>query len=236
MQAPDTWEQPSAATASVRQVALGDQVTLRPGGDIAVTDTILSLTFNNVTSDSRCPTDVQCITAGEATINLTATLEDQPEPLVIVVTPVGPVTVTVGAFEVTLLELTPAPLSTAVIGPNEYRIRLRVERDPFQGVLVPAPIESVQINVAESFPPQYFAQITSIRPNGCASFDHFTSSQDNETVTIRIWNNAPAPAAGIACIDVLGFDEHNINLGIQFVSGTSYTVIVNDVVETFVAQ
>jgi len=236
MQSPATWAQPALSAGEVRQVGLGEEVTLSPGDAIDITDTILSLRFDSVSNDSRCPSDVQCVTAGEATIHLTTTLEAQSDPLSIVVAPNGPTTVTVDAFEITLLELSPQPISTSPIASDGYRIQILVDRDRLQSALVPAPIDSVQINVAESFPLQYFAQITSIRPDGCASFDHLTSTQDNGTITIRIWNRVPAPASGIACIQVVGFDEHNINLGSDFISGLSYTVIVNNLVETFLAQ
>ena len=43
--------------------------------------------------------------------------------------------------------------------------------DGFETVRAAAPIEVVEINIAESFPQQYFAHIVSAQPNGCVRFD-----------------------------------------------------------------
>ena len=99
-----------------------------------------------------------------------------------------------------------------------------------------APIESVEVIVAESFPPQYFVQITSGLPNGCATFEEVTTERDGETVRIAVWNSMPASDEAIACTMIYGFVEHNVALGTDFTSGQRYTVQVNDVMESFVAQ
>ena len=38
-------------------------------------------------------------------------------------------------------------------------------------VVVAAPIESVEVIIAESFPPQYFLKVKSGLPNGCVRFN-----------------------------------------------------------------
>lgn len=102
-------------------------------------------------------------------------------------------------------------------------------------VPVLAPIDGVEINVAESYPPQYFLHVTSGLPNGCVKFDHYDVERDGKTIKVKVWNLAPQDPNTI-CTMIYGVKEHNIALGSDFVSGETYTVIVNDKTETFVAQ
>jgi hypothetical protein len=99
-----------------------------------------------------------------------------------------------------------------------------------------APIESVEVIVAESLPPQYFVQVTSGLPNGCAALDEVTTERDGETVRIEVWNSMPVSDEAIACTMIYGFVEHNVALGSDFTSQQRYTIEVNDVTESFVAQ
>ncbi|MCI0438933.1 MAG: hypothetical protein L0177_07345 [Chloroflexi bacterium] len=102
-------------------------------------------------------------------------------------------------------------------------------------VVVPAPIDEVTINVAESFPPQYIVHIVSGLPNGCARFNELTTARDGSTITITITNLMPADP-NVACTMIYGIMEHNVNLGRDFTPGETYTVKVNDMTKTFVAQ
>ena len=101
-------------------------------------------------------------------------------------------------------------------------------------VEVPAPIDSVEINIAESFPPQYFVAVKSGLPNACYEFDRYEVDRDGETVRITVTNLKPEEP--MMCAEIYGAVESNITLGIDFDGGKTYTVYVNDVTETFVAQ
>ena len=103
-------------------------------------------------------------------------------------------------------------------------------------VEVPAPIESVQVLIAESFPPQYFLEVVSGLPNGCVEFDRYDMSRSGTRVQVKVTNLAPAPGADVACTDNYRTVQHNIVLGTDFEPGTTYTAVVNGVTETFVAQ
>ena len=107
---------------------------------------------------------------------------------------------------------------------------------PFPTVLEAAPIQSAEIVVAESFPPQYFAQIVSAQPNGCVEFDSIEVTRDGTTIVVDVWNSAPANPAAIACILLFRTTDHNVALGSDFESGVEYTVQINDVTRSFVAQ
>ena len=105
-----------------------------------------------------------------------------------------------------------------------------------QGTIkVLAPIDSVEIRIAESFPPQYFVLVKSGLPNSCVKFDSYDVAQTGDTIQITVTNLKPADK-GIICAQVYGTAESNIALGAEFESGKTYTVMVNDVSKTFVAQ
>jgi hypothetical protein len=100
---------------------------------------------------------------------------------------------------------------------------------------VPAPIESADIRIAESAPPQYYLDVTSGLPSGCAKFDRYEVAPAGDTIAVTIWNVVETPEDG-ACTAIYGYVDHHIPLGSSFQSGTTYTVHVNDVTKTFVAD
>lgn len=53
-----------------------DMTRLKEGQSLAVADTPLTLTFNKVTADDRCPLHAQCIWVGNATVDLTVRDKD----------------------------------------------------------------------------------------------------------------------------------------------------------------
>ncbi len=103
-------------------------------------------------------------------------------------------------------------------------------------VSAPAPIERVEINVAESFPPQYFVDIVSGLPNGCARFDSIEMSRSGDTIQLVVMNLVPGPGSNVACTMIYGTVQHHVALGTDFEAARTYTVVVNDVTETFQAQ
>src|SRR5688572_8058334 len=52
------------------EVGLDEELTLEPGQLATVDDGAFSVRFLGVPHDSRCPTDVQCVTAGNAVVRL----------------------------------------------------------------------------------------------------------------------------------------------------------------------
>ena len=107
---------------------------------------------------------------------------------------------------------------------------------PGATVEVPAPFVSVDVRVAESFPPQYFVEVVSALPNGCHRFSRYEVSRDGNTVRIDVWNAVPANLSAVACTMIYGEVTSNVPLGSDFESGVEYTLEVNDVTRTFVAQ
>ena len=111
--------------------ALNEEFTLAPGQTAAVSDTNVRLTFDRVSEDSRCPTDVTCIWEGDAVVVLR--VKAAAEEVIREVHTQGDAprsrTAPAGDYVVTLVRLEPAPRSTAPIEPSAYRATLRVGRD-----------------------------------------------------------------------------------------------------------
>ncbi|MDP6667818.1 MAG: hypothetical protein QF357_10550 [Dehalococcoidia bacterium] len=91
-----------------------------------------------------------------------------------------------------------------------------------------APIESVQILVLESYPEQYVVQVISGIPNGCATYSHNEVERNGNIINISVYNTVPAPGELIACTELYGLHDENVNLGSEFDRGVEYTVLVNE--------
>jgi hypothetical protein len=99
---------------------------LAPGETAAVGGDGVRVTFVRVASDSRCPSDANCIHAGEAIVVLqldrgAASVERE------VSTARERSSTTLDRFEVTLVSLAPYPRTDLDIEPDDYVATLRVE-------------------------------------------------------------------------------------------------------------
>lgn len=96
-----------------------------------------------------------------------------------------------------------------------------------------APIHEVDVYFMESYPIQLGVRIQMSLRSGCTTFhDAIVTREGNE---IRIAVTAQEPR-GMACPAVYIYYDKNLNLGTDFVSGETYTLIVNDFTTTFVMQ
>ena len=126
--------------------------------------------------------------------------------------------------------------ATPANGDNPTILPTSEPSDEYETVEALAPIESVEINIAESFPPQYFLHVVSGLPSGCAKFNQYEMTRGGNEINVKVTNLVPAPDILVACTMIYGFHESNIALGSDFEGGQTYTVHVNDATETFVAQ
>ena len=92
------------------------------------------------------------------------------------------------------------------------------------------------LSIAESYPPQYFVEVISGLPSGCAEFYGYEESRSENDITITVSNLVPAPDQQVACTADYRYHRTNIPLGTDFRPGETYTMAINDVVETFVAE
>jgi hypothetical protein len=111
--------------------ALNEEFTLAPGQTASVTGTNVRLTFDRVSEDSRCPTDVNCIWEGDAVVVLKVQVEAEEATREVHTQGREPRSrkAPVGDYVVTLVRLDPAPRSTTTIEASSYRATLMVGRD-----------------------------------------------------------------------------------------------------------
>jgi predicted secreted protein len=100
---------------------------------------------------------------------------------------------------------------------------------------VPAPIHEVEIQIAESLPVQYFLRVVSGLQNSCVEFGSYNVTREGDVIRVEVVNLEPTDESTV-CAQVYEFVEHTIPLGSAFIPGTTYTVLVNDVSKTFVAE
>lgn len=87
----------------------------------------LDVEFVRVVEDSRCPTDVTCVWAGEVKVQLSTRIDAAkavPHEIV------AGQQATVGEFRVIVVQVQPEKVSTREISPEEYRVTLKVARPP----------------------------------------------------------------------------------------------------------
>ena len=122
----------SGPTSPTPNVPLGEAFTLRVG-DLAHVDSALAVRVDGIPADSRCPIDVNCITGGDATVQVVIgpVVGDGPERLYELHT--GPDNARrevdiVGGRRLVLLSLEPLPKSGVALRQSDYRTTLRIER------------------------------------------------------------------------------------------------------------
>lgn len=111
--------------------ALGpDTVTLRIGQEVRVGS--LDLAFADVPSDSRCPSDVVCVWAGNAVAEVAVgpAFGQGPTYQLLLNTTEGPHSGEAWGLRVTLVELAPEPISTHPTRRGDYVARLEVRAAP----------------------------------------------------------------------------------------------------------
>lgn len=104
-----------------REVALGQEFALRAADAVRVAGTDLRVTFDRVTEDSRCPTNVNCVWAGNAVVRLDARVGQAPRgPLDLHTTTADKRDATVDGYRVHLVGLTPARTEGQTISQDQY--------------------------------------------------------------------------------------------------------------------
>jgi hypothetical protein len=93
----------------------------------------------------------------------------------------------------------------------------------------------VSLRIAESFPPQYFADVTSALPDGCTRFARFAVRRQARTVFVGLFNTRPRSDT-VMCTMIYGEHDSAVPLGSDFAPGEIYTLDVNGTRENFRAQ
>ncbi|WP_116810992.1 hypothetical protein [Steroidobacter cummioxidans] len=115
----------STGDPAPRQAALDQEVLLAPGERVVFGPPQLDVQFVRVSEDSRCPSDVTCVWAGQVKVQLSirgnAGEAEQHE----ITAGEG---ATIGELRVAVVQVQPERISTREISPGEYRVTLQVER------------------------------------------------------------------------------------------------------------
>ena len=97
-----------------------------------------------------------------------------------------------------------------------------------------APIHELDVRFAESFPVQVFIYIKGGLSDGCTRFHGIEiKSRSNNNVRVEVTVERPRNAT---CPAVYTFFEQNLNLGSDFKTGETYSVVVNDKSTSFKMQ
>jgi hypothetical protein len=116
----------SACNSATRPSDARNQMfTLAPGQIATTKVAAIRIQFVAVTSDSRCPIDLNCLLAGDATVNLNVQSSTGTAQSYDLHT-ASPQGVVHDGATITLTQLTPSPISTRIIAPGDYRAMLHV--------------------------------------------------------------------------------------------------------------
>ncbi len=114
---------------SSREVKIGSEFELSINHSAEIKSEDITVTFFNVTSDSRCPSDVTCIWQGQAgiefgvqkggvesTVSLSIGGDSIPEESIF------------DAYLIQLVDLSPYPISTKIIQPEDYTATIKITK------------------------------------------------------------------------------------------------------------
>ena len=113
----------SAGAPAPRVASLSEEIQLAPSEQVVFGQS-LNVQFIRVVEDSRCPSDVTCVWAGEVKIEVSTRIDDAAAERH-EVTSSEPATV--GAFRIVVVQVQPEKISTRPIAPEEYRVTLKVQ-------------------------------------------------------------------------------------------------------------
>ncbi|MGH9175137.1 MAG: hypothetical protein ACRD1H_12310, partial [Vicinamibacterales bacterium] len=102
---------------------MNGEFVLAPGSSAFVEEASLTIRFNGVTGDSRCPADAICIQGGDAVVGLTVTSTRGTRDHELHTGNMVPVQH--DDVTISLVQLAPYPFSSGPIAPNDYRATLR---------------------------------------------------------------------------------------------------------------
>lgn len=88
-----------------------------------------------------------------------------------------------------------------------------------------APIEAVEVQALTSQPVQYYVQVTSGLPGGCAAFESITAQRTGTRIEVTVKNSMPV--GPVPCTKIYGMVRNGVNIGSAFEAGVVYTVVVN---------
>ena len=116
----------AGCSAGVQNYPLNQQFTLSPGQSAKITPEDISITFDKVLNDSRCPTGANCIWEGQVQCLISIKLDGKTEQLTL--TQSGSDTAASQIYDKYRLEFNvkPYPRVNDTINSSEYTLELKV--------------------------------------------------------------------------------------------------------------
>ena len=111
------------------KVDLGKEFNIKKGQVVVVRAEKLRITFKTVSSDSRCPTGVQCGWAGNAAIKIQVSKGSNAPLVATLNTTLEPKGIDYKGFKVRLVALNPHPKANQSINPKHYKASLIVTKN-----------------------------------------------------------------------------------------------------------
>lgn len=107
-------------------IPLNREFVLAPGAAALIGGASMTIKFNGVTGDSRCPADAVCVWGGDAIVSLTVTSTGGSRNHELHTGDMRPVTH--DDVTISLVQLAPYPFSSSPIQPGDYRATLKATR------------------------------------------------------------------------------------------------------------
>lgn len=117
------WAQQSCDT---KAVAPGQEFKLKVGQEMKVKDAGIKVNLKGIVEDSRCPTGVQCIWAGNGKVSVELSKEKNQSTSVELNTSAGPKSSTYQGYEIRLVSLDPYPKNGVTMAKDAYVVTLKV--------------------------------------------------------------------------------------------------------------
>jgi hypothetical protein len=215
---------------SPTKASLGVPFTLAPGETAEVEDSDIYVKFLNVTEDSRCPSDVVCVWAGQVSVSINLLTSDSD---------LGTFTLTLGAasntsmaervvegFRIKLTDVQPYPVSTHQIALSEYRASLAISKED-GGSATARSVLVMALGRGDLDPTitKFISSWSVEKQSGVAIFVTRNNESNGDSSQFRkIAEFLPTPTecshAGAECIDGQITSLHGIDGGIDQEGGT----------------
>jgi len=120
---------PACSSQLTAQTAdFGQEIILTPGQKVSLADDELVIRFVEVATDSRCPTGVQCIWAGEVSVKVEIEYQGQTKSMILTQSGSSESVKQILNFKISF-DVQPYPEANKQLKAADYRLHLVVTRD-----------------------------------------------------------------------------------------------------------
>jgi len=114
--------------ASNKKVDLGEEFKIKNGQEAVVRGEKLSIRFRSVSGDSRCPSGVTCVWAGNGEVVVEVARKNKKQVVAKLNTLLEPKEIVYKGFKIRLIALSPYPRVNEPIDPKDYEATMVVTK------------------------------------------------------------------------------------------------------------